>query len=57
MPISDEKNASELYFWFFPSTNPKAEKEIVIWCVEANMFAKSKVDYMKVEWRARMQFT
>lgn len=31
MPISSEQNASELYFWFFPSTNPAAEKEIVIW--------------------------
>jgi carboxypeptidase D len=31
MPISDEKNASELYFWFFPSENPAAEKEILIW--------------------------
>jgi carboxypeptidase D len=31
MPISSEKNASELYFWFFPSSNPAAEKEIVIW--------------------------
>jgi hypothetical protein len=43
MPISDEKNASELYFWFFPSTNPKAEKEIVIWCAEANMFANPRL--------------
>ena len=31
MPISNKTNASELYFWFFPSSNPKAEKEITIW--------------------------
>ena len=31
MPISDAKNASELYFWFFPSTNPSAKNEILIW--------------------------
>ena len=31
MPISSEKNASELYFWFFPSENPAASKEILIW--------------------------
>ncbi|KAK5446508.1 hypothetical protein LTS15_009847 [Exophiala xenobiotica] len=31
MPISDAKNASELYFWFFPSTNPAAKNEILIW--------------------------
>ena len=31
MPISNTTNASELYFWFFPSSNPKAEKEITIW--------------------------
>jgi carboxypeptidase D len=31
MPISNGTNASELYFWFFPSANPAAEKEIVIW--------------------------
>lgn len=31
MPISDEDDASELYFWFFPSHNPEAEDEILIW--------------------------
>jgi carboxypeptidase D len=31
MPISNKTNASELYFWFFPSANPAAEKEILIW--------------------------
>lgn len=31
LPISSQKNASELYFWFFPSANPLAEDEIVIW--------------------------
>ena len=31
MPISNRTNASELYFWFFPSPNPAAENEILIW--------------------------
>ena len=31
MPISNATDAAELYFWFFPSSNPKAEKEITIW--------------------------
>ena len=31
IPISNKTNAAELYFWFFPSSNPKAEKEITIW--------------------------
>lgn len=31
MPISNQRNASELYFWFFPSANPLAGDEIVIW--------------------------
>lgn len=31
LPISSAKNASELYFWFFPSANPAASDEIVIW--------------------------
>ncbi|OAL18111.1 hypothetical protein AYO20_11778 [Fonsecaea nubica] len=31
LPISSEKNASELYFWFFPSSNPNATNEILIW--------------------------
>lgn len=31
MPISSAKNASELYFWFFPSENAQASDEIVIW--------------------------
>jgi hypothetical protein len=25
LPISDKPDASELYFWFFPSTNPLAK--------------------------------
>jgi carboxypeptidase D len=29
MPIGTSKE--ELFFWFFPSTNPAASKEIVIW--------------------------
>lgn len=31
LPISDQKNASELYFWFFPTENPDAQDEILIW--------------------------
>ena len=32
LPISSAKNESrELYFWFFPSTNPDASDEITIW--------------------------
>ncbi|KAH9859685.1 hypothetical protein IAQ61_011466 [Plenodomus lingam] len=32
LPISDKANeTSELYFWFFPSENPAASEEIVIW--------------------------
>ncbi|KXT15199.1 hypothetical protein AC579_3929 [Pseudocercospora musae] len=31
LPISDGKNVSELYFWFFPSENAKADDEILIW--------------------------
>ncbi|EON68560.1 hypothetical protein W97_07818 [Coniosporium apollinis CBS 100218] len=31
LPISSAPNASELYFWFFPSSNPNATDEITIW--------------------------
>ncbi|RMZ88721.1 hypothetical protein DV736_g4038, partial [Chaetothyriales sp. CBS 134916] len=31
LPISKEKDAPELFFWFFPSQNPAACKEILIW--------------------------
>lgn len=32
LPISSNpKDEQQLYFWFQPSTNPKADKEIVIW--------------------------
>ncbi|KAL1310734.1 hypothetical protein AAFC00_000987 [Neodothiora populina] len=31
MPISEQKNASELYFWYFPSEDKKATDEILIW--------------------------
>ncbi|KAI6762596.1 hypothetical protein HG530_008576 [Fusarium avenaceum] len=32
LPISkNPKEERELFFWFFPSTNPKAGKEVVIW--------------------------
>ena len=32
LPItSDPDGEDKLFFWFFPSTNPAAEKEILIW--------------------------
>lgn len=31
MDISNNTDDGQLYFWFFPSTNPQAEKEILIW--------------------------
>lgn len=32
LPISaDANDPNQLYFWFFPSSNPSAEKEILIW--------------------------
>lgn len=31
MPISSQQNASELYFWFFPSEDAQASDEILIW--------------------------
>jgi carboxypeptidase D len=31
LPISDQANSSELYFWFFPSENAAAGDEITIW--------------------------
>lgn len=31
LPISSAPNSSELYFWFYPSANPQAEDEILIW--------------------------
>jgi carboxypeptidase D len=32
LPISQDPNESrQLYFWFFPSTNPDAGEEIAIW--------------------------
>lgn len=32
LPISDHPDESrKLYFWFFPSMNPKASKEITVW--------------------------
>lgn len=31
MDISNNTDDGQLYFWFFPSTNPLAENEILIW--------------------------
>ena len=31
MPISNATDSPEMYFWFFPSENPLAENEILIW--------------------------
>jgi Carboxypeptidase C (cathepsin A) len=50
LPISDkEGEESQLFFWFFPSENPAAEKEILIWlnggvCFPAPRKMNSKTD-------------
>lgn len=31
IPVTTEADGNYLYYWFFPSTNPDAEKEILIW--------------------------
>lgn len=31
IPLTTGANDSNLFFWFFPSKNPAAEKEILIW--------------------------
>lgn len=32
LPIGqDDDDPNQLFFWFFPSNNPSAENEIVIW--------------------------
>jgi carboxypeptidase D len=31
LPIGDANDPNQLYFWFFPSTNQAADKEILIW--------------------------
>ncbi len=31
LPIGGANDTNQLYFWFFPSTNPAATKEIMIW--------------------------
>lgn len=32
LPITSNPNdPNQLFWWFFPSTNPAAEKEILIW--------------------------
>ena len=32
LPITDDPDGEDnLFFWFFPSTNPASEKEILIW--------------------------
>lgn len=31
LPISNQPDVSELYFWFWPSDNPQADDEILIW--------------------------
>ena len=31
LPIGDVNDTNQLYFWFFPSTNDAAEKEITLW--------------------------
>lgn len=32
LPISEDQNdTQQLYFWFFPSDNPLANKEVTVW--------------------------
>jgi carboxypeptidase D len=31
LPISSAPNASQLYFWFFPTTNPNGTEDLTIW--------------------------
>jgi carboxypeptidase D len=31
LPIGEANDPNQLYFWFFPSKNPAASKEILIW--------------------------
>ncbi len=31
LPISSNSTKSKLWFWFFPTTNPDAGEEILIW--------------------------
>jgi len=31
LPIGDANDTNKLYFWFFPSTNQAAQKEITFW--------------------------
>ncbi|KLU85148.1 hypothetical protein MAPG_04178, partial [Magnaporthiopsis poae ATCC 64411] len=31
LPVGSANPGASLFFWFFPSTNPKADKEILIW--------------------------
>ena len=41
LPISSKLNETrELYFWYFPSTNPLAEDEITIWLVRYIFYQK-----------------
>lgn len=31
IPVTTDADGDYLFYWFFPSTNPDAEKEILIW--------------------------
>ncbi|KAI4269871.1 MAG: hypothetical protein LQ337_007029 [Flavoplaca oasis] len=38
LPISSSPNETrQLFFWFFPSTNPEASNEVTIWSVTRTM--------------------
>lgn len=44
LPITENANdQNKLYFWFFPSANPSAEKEILIW-LNGGVSSRSKCD-------------
>lgn len=49
LPISNATNASELYFWFFPSTNPAASNEILIW-LNGGPGCSSLEGFLQGEW-------
>lgn len=45
LPISQDPNEErQLYFWFFPSTNPDAGKEVLIWLVVSRARRKEASD-------------
>jgi carboxypeptidase C (cathepsin A) len=52
LPISSDPNdENKLFFWFFPSTNEAADKEILIWLNGGVSFSSSqKYIYFVTAW-------